>query len=155
MGKKKTLALVRGQKNGRAPRTKRSHLFNIDFESLLNCRPACQTRPGIEPGTSPKREPRRDENSNRLTGRRRIMKIFRIRRQQKKCRPIQSDTMYRPAAHIQDDELYLPAGQLGMGWWGDAKREALCENTDTLVTKQVTSQIPFFKTTLTCNCGKT
>ena len=28
--------------------------------------------------------------------------------------------MYRPAAHIQDDELYLPAGQLGMGWWGDA-----------------------------------
>ena len=28
--------------------------------------------------------------------------------------------MYRPAAHIQDYELYLPAGQLGMGWWGDA-----------------------------------
>ena len=86
----------------------------------MNRRPACQTRPGIEPGISPKREPRRDENSNRLTGRRRIMKIFRIQRQQKKCRPIQSDTMYRPAAHIQDDELYLPAGQLGMGWWGDA-----------------------------------
>jgi len=28
--------------------------------------------------------------------------------------------MYRPAAHPQDDEIYLPAGQLGMGWWGDA-----------------------------------
>ena len=39
------------------------------------------------------------------------MKIFRIRRQQKKCRPIQSDTMYRPAAHIQDDELMKTAGR--------------------------------------------
>ena len=28
--------------------------------------------------------------------------------------------MYRPAAKIDDDELFLPAGQLGMGWWGDA-----------------------------------
>ena len=28
--------------------------------------------------------------------------------------------MYRPAAHVEDDELFLPAGQLGMGWWGDA-----------------------------------
>ena len=28
--------------------------------------------------------------------------------------------MYRPAAHLKDDEIYLPAGQLGMGWWGDA-----------------------------------
>ena len=30
------------------------------------------------------------------------------------------DNMYRPAAHLKDDGIYLPAGQLGMGWWGDA-----------------------------------
>ena len=33
---------------------------------------------------------------------------------------LQRHTIYRPAAKIDDDELFLPAGQLGMGWWGDA-----------------------------------
>jgi|EP01046_Picozoa_sp_COSAG06_P028649 hypothetical protein len=31
--------------------------------------------------------------------------------------------MYRSAAHLEDDPLYLPAGQMGYGWWDDAFKE--------------------------------
>jgi hypothetical protein len=31
--------------------------------------------------------------------------------------------MYRSAAHLKDDPLYLPAGQMGYGWWDDAFKE--------------------------------
>ena len=31
--------------------------------------------------------------------------------------------MYRQPAVLDDDEIYLPAAQLGMGWWDDAWKE--------------------------------
>ena len=31
--------------------------------------------------------------------------------------------MYRGAAQLEDDPLYLPAGQMGYGWWDDAWKE--------------------------------
>ena len=35
----------------------------------------------------------------------------------------ETHTMYRGAAQLEDDPLYLPAGQMGYGWWDDAWKE--------------------------------